>query len=575
MVCVRVVDPLDVTSSADRRREAEELLRPLRRMGIERALTPAARERLDDPRLGHVLEIRELDAEIPEGRQALSGLFEDLCAGLEQLPGPVALTMRVEPEAADLLDEDADESVPRRIAFTLRVAAAAPLPAALRARAWSLCLSRPTSLASVVGGDATRGPRADAANPGAALALLSLARASDAVGGRRAAGPLPRSGAVLGRVRQASGANTPWRLSWEQRRHHVLVAGASGCGKSTTLLRLVADDLEHERMVVVLDPHGDLADDVLSFTGDGPGVCMVDPREPRTEPLDLLDPDPRRAAAHLCSAVAELWPSNFAGPVWHRGISLALRALAARPEGDPVTLADVGHYLVDSQYRDQVIAGLTDSLRREAEHEARAWSSTSGDTSAVAWLAGKLTPLTDGPAAPLFDRLPWRELNAQIRADRAMVVSLPLGELGTESTRLIGRMLLTRLTTAIAAQGSLPEELRRPVSLLVDEAHLFAGPALAGLFAQARKFHTSVTVASQAPSSLGAQLSSVLTNAETLLVGRLPAPEAAVIRDRAGDRTALALPTLSRHHVVVVDAQHEPAHGPFVLAPVPPPRPIR
>jgi hypothetical protein len=569
-------DPLGLTSPDEVRRDVAELLRPLRRSLALRPLGPSSTHaRLDDAEQPFVVELRELDPVIPEGRHALQGLFDDLCAGLEALPGPVALTIRVRPADVHAVEDEEAEAPTRSVRFSLRMSACVPLPASLRARAEALCLSRSSTAGSwvVAAGSRHAGPPA---LPGVAAVLMALGSSASltaqrVVEGAPLAGSLPRSGAPLGRVRRMSGRTASWRLDWDSRRHHTFVAGASGCGKSTTLLRLVVDDLAAGRMVLVLDPHGDLAADVVAHAGPG-DVVVIDPRDPRSAPLDLLDADPGRATAHLMSAVGEVWPADFAGPVWQRGISLSLRVLAARRDHGPTTLAELERYFVDGAWRDGVIGQLTGALRHEAEHEAAAWAGrSSSDTSAVSWLSGKLTPLTRGPAAALFHRAAARPLELELRDGRAQVMTLPLGELGPDTTRLVGRMVLARLTTAIAAQGVLPEALRRPVSIVIDEAHLFAGPALAGLFAQARKFHVSITVATQSPSALGPHLGCILTNAQTLLLGRLPVIEARVLHDRAGDETLATLPTLPRHHLVVVPEEHRPDSPPMILTPIRPP----
>ncbi|MEJ7783383.1 MAG: hypothetical protein WKF96_01180, partial [Solirubrobacteraceae bacterium] len=403
------------------------------------------------------------------------------------------------------------------------------------------------------------------------MALAADATPGGAVAeGRPVDGAVPRSGAVLGRVRRTNGRQAEWRLSWAERRHHTFVAGASGCGKSTLLLRAVQDDLSAGRTVVVIDPHGDLADKVFTLAGTE-RLTRIDPRNPASTAIDLLDPDPARSVSNLMSAVNEVWPADFAGPVWHRAMSLTLRVLAAATGGEPVTLAAVERYLVDATWRAEILQRLPEGrLRAEALHEAAAWASRpSSDSSVVSWLAGKLTPLTQGPAAMLFDRVPEVPMEQLLRARRAIVVSLPIGELGTDTVKVTVRMLLTRLTTALAAQGAWPEADRVPISIVIDEAHLFAGRAMSALFAQARKFHGAVTVATQSPGQLGAELAGVLTNAQTLLLGRLSGAEAAVLRDRVGADTVAALPVLPRHHLIVVTEDTAPTRPPLVLTPAP------
>ena len=52
-------------------------------------------------------------------------------------------------------------------------------------------------------------------------------------------------------------------LSREERERHVWIVGKSGSGKSTLLFNLAMGDIYAGEGVVVIDPHGDLAEDIL------------------------------------------------------------------------------------------------------------------------------------------------------------------------------------------------------------------------------------------------------------------------------------------------------------------------
>lgn len=213
--------------------------------------------------------------------------------------------------------------------------------------------------------------------------------------------------------------------------------------------------------------------------------------------------------------------------------------------------------------------------RVDLGHEHDVWrSDTTGGQGGPSWVqyvSAKFAPLTQGPGRSLFGTSPRHSLEAHLARGSVVVVALPLGLLGTETTRLAARMFLSRLTAAIAAQGAKPEHQRQPTSVFCDEAHLMAGGSLAGLFAQARKFATAVHVSVQAPSMLGGHLDEILTNTQTQLLGRLNNAQAAHLVDRTGAETARSLATLPRHHLVVVTEDHDPADPPVVLTPVPPP----
>lgn len=68
--------------------------------------------------------------------------------------------------------------------------------------------------------------------------------------------------------------------------HHLHVLGATGTGKSTLLAHLILGDITARRAVVLIDPKGDLARDVLDRIPDH-----------ATERLVVIDPDqPGRSA---------------------------------------------------------------------------------------------------------------------------------------------------------------------------------------------------------------------------------------------------------------------------------------
>jgi DNA helicase HerA-like ATPase len=52
-------------------------------------------------------------------------------------------------------------------------------------------------------------------------------------------------------------------FSREERERHVYIVGKSGSGKSTFLFNLAMDDISRGEGVAVIDPHGDLALDIL------------------------------------------------------------------------------------------------------------------------------------------------------------------------------------------------------------------------------------------------------------------------------------------------------------------------
>src|SRR5665213_2380496 len=114
----------------------------------------------------------------------------------------------------------------------------------------------------------------------AALAHLPAERALPGLlrAGARSVTPppgLPANGKPLGL--SANGA--PVVLAVADARYHLHLLGPTGVGKSTLIARLVLADLDAGRGAVVIDPKGDLVEEILARVPDG-----------REERVDVFDP---------------------------------------------------------------------------------------------------------------------------------------------------------------------------------------------------------------------------------------------------------------------------------------------
>jgi hypothetical protein len=72
-------------------------------------------------------------------------------------------------------------------------------------------------------------------------------------------------GGVLLGVNTHRGKETPAGIGADLRPRHCYIAGASGTGKSTLLLNMIKQDIDAGCGVGVLDPHGDLAEEVAAL----------------------------------------------------------------------------------------------------------------------------------------------------------------------------------------------------------------------------------------------------------------------------------------------------------------------
>ena len=96
--------------------------------------------------------------------------------------------------------------------------------------------------------------------PSASVRVPKLARE---IRRSKAAPALSEGAGILLGENLHHGRTVPVRLPNDLRLRHLHVIGASGSGKSTLLLDLISQDIEAGRGVGVLDPHGDLVDEIV------------------------------------------------------------------------------------------------------------------------------------------------------------------------------------------------------------------------------------------------------------------------------------------------------------------------
>jgi hypothetical protein len=171
---------------------------------------------------------------------------------------------------------------------------------------------------------------------------------------------------VLG-IREEWGQEVPLVLFPEDRRHHLYTIGKSGTGKTTLLRNLILQDIEAGNGVGVIDPHGDLATDILNHIPRRrvEDVAYFNPAD-LEYPLgfNLLGqtpPDQRHlVASGIVGAFQGIWP-DFWGP---RLEYILHAAVAALLHCENVSLLGVQRMLSDARYRAWVVKQVRDPMVR-------------------------------------------------------------------------------------------------------------------------------------------------------------------------------------------------------------------
>jgi hypothetical protein len=280
--------------------------------------------------------------------------------------------------------------------------------------------------------------------------------------------------------------------------------GATGSGKSTEMTHLVIDDVKAHRGVVVIDPKGDLAQDILDRlpAAVADRLVLIDPDQERgatLNPLSGLDDD--LVVDNIVSIFSKIFQRHW-GPRIDDVLRVACFTLMRKANA---TLTLVPPLLNDKQFRAAFTVGLDDPEGLKGFWE---WYEATPPPLRAQIIGPVLARLrafllrdfvrdTLGVAKSSFDM-------ARVLDGGILIARLPKGQIGEETSRLMGSFVLASVWQAATARARIPEDQRRDASVYIDEAHnvLNLAGSVGDMLAEARGYHLSLVLAHQNLSQL-------------------------------------------------------------------------
>lgn len=315
-----------------------------------------------------------------------------------------------------------------------------------------------------------------------------------------------RDGLIVDESIGLSVAKVPFGLSVADRRRHVYVIGKTGSGKSTLLRNLIVQDIEAGRGLMLLDPHGDLAEELLDYippwrTED---VIYVAPAE-LSHPVgfNLLEQVPSDdrplVAASVVATFKHLWRDSW-GPRLEYVLYNTVAALLDYPASrGGVSLLGVPRMFTDPDYRAHIVREIRDPRVRAFWTEEFTAYGPHFAAEVVSPIQNKVGALLAAPAVRnmLGQATSTLRIAEAMDAQRIIIVNLAKGRLGEAACNLVGSFLVTAVQLAAMRRTALPEEDRVDFACYLDEFHNFTTDTFVSILAEARKYRLSLVLAHQ------------------------------------------------------------------------------
>ncbi len=288
----------------------------------------------------------------------------------------------------------------------------------------------------------------------------------------------------------------------EDRFSHIYIIGKTGTGKSTLIENMVIADIKAGNGLALIDPHGDLADNILHFVPEEriKDVIYFNPADIEypiaCNPLETIHPDYHHlVASGLVAVFKKIW-ADFWGPRLEHILRNSILTLLEYPGS---TLLDIPRLLTDKTFRSNVLIKVTHQQVRDfwfLEFEKySAWMRST----AIAPILNKIGQFLT--SVPLRNIVGQKENTFKLRhvmdEGKILIVNLAKGKIGEDNCALLGAMIVTRIQLAAMSRANMLESERKYFYLYVDEVHNFLTESFADILSESRKYGLGLIMAHQ------------------------------------------------------------------------------
>ncbi|MFA7088008.1 MAG: TraM recognition domain-containing protein [Patescibacteria group bacterium] len=319
---------------------------------------------------------------------------------------------------------------------------------------------------------------------------------------------IPNEGITLG-DNVYRGVKQEIRMKRADRRRHTYVIGKSGTGKSVLLANMAIQDIQNGEGVCVLDPHGDLINDILDRLPPerSEDVIIFSPGDlDRPLALNLLDYDERypEQKSFIINEMIGIFDKLYdlkatGGPMFEQYMRNAMLLIMDDPASGS-TLMEIPKVLADENFRRLKLSRcknqtVVDFWRKEAEKAG----GEAALANIVPYITSKLTSfISNDMMRPIIGQQKSAfNLRDVMDRQKILLIDLPKGLVGEMNAYLLGMILVGKILMAALSRTDMPSENRKDFYLYIDEFQNFTTNSICQILSEARKYALNLIIAHQ------------------------------------------------------------------------------
>ncbi len=320
---------------------------------------------------------------------------------------------------------------------------------------------------------------------------------------------LPKEGVLIGMSR-FRGELKEVRITDDDRRRHVYAIGQTGTGKSNFLANMILGDIRRGKGVAVIDPHGDLVEDILGAVPPErqEEVILFDPGNLKMPVgLNMLEYDfskPEEKTS-IVNEMLQIFDKLYdlkttGGPMFEQYMRNALLLLMEDAENEPATLMEVARVFSDAEFRRRKLARIKNPVVIDFwEKEAVKAGGEAALQNITPYVTSKFNNFTANDyMRPIVGQVKsafnFREI---MDSGKILLVNLSKGRVGDLNANLLGMIFVGKILMASLGRADIEQSQRKDFYLFIDEFQNFTTDSIATILSEARKYKLNLTIAHQ------------------------------------------------------------------------------
>jgi hypothetical protein len=324
---------------------------------------------------------------------------------------------------------------------------------------------------------------------------------------KRAPAPasIPASGLYLGKSTYR-GLAKPVYMDIDDRRRHMYIIGKTGTGKSEFLKDMIMQDIRGGQGLAVIDPHGDLIDDILPLIPPkrAEDVILFDPSDTsRPMGFNMLEAETEEQKHYVVSSIIGLMYKLFdpnktgiIGPRFEHAVRNAMLTVMYEPGS---TFIEVVRVLTDANYVQELLPKVQDPIIRRYWTDQIAQTSDFHKSEVLDYIVSKFGRFVTNKMIRNIIGQSDSAFNFRKVMDerKILLINLAKGKIGEENSNFLGLILVPKILVAAMSRQDMLKDQRKDFFLYVDEFQNFATPDFAQILSEARKYKLNLIVANQ------------------------------------------------------------------------------